>query len=90
MFVKFYSAVALASLSAALSISECNKAIDFTETVLGQTTTASSVTDGILGNIGDQGVTGIDPCVKIPSVWECNTSPYTCIYKDTAHECVKL
>ncbi len=90
MFVKFYSAVALASLSAALNISECQKALDFTEMVLAETTSQAESTDGYLGNVGDQGIAAIDPCVKIPSPWECNSSPYGCMYRDTAFECVKL
>ncbi len=89
MFVKFYSAVALASLSAALNMNECRKADDFNEMVFAETKTFAAAQDGFSGYNRD-GVTGVDPCIKIAAAWECNIAPEGCIFRDTAHECVKL
>ena len=90
MFVKFYSVALLASLAAALKCPKQTSPEFETENLLAEAHSSAVAMEGIWGNIGDQSVTAVDPCIKIDNQWECLNSPYLCMYRDTAHECVKV
>ena len=98
MYFKFYSMVALAQIVSALQMQEYNAQEQSPATsvaILASTgadtlaSTSAASKEGFLGNIGNQGISAVDPCTAFAASWECVSSPAGCFYRDTAHECTK-
>ena len=68
MFVKFYSIAVLAALTQAIKdssrVTESSPSIeDHAFDILAMTDSESMQPEGVFGNIGDQGIMQVDPCI---------------------------